>query len=128
MRIRNLALSILTSLLLAAASPALAGPPMVAGPVWAGIDYSLSCKIFNTSTKAYDVTIDLVNAESNTVLQTSGVVSLAPGGYALVFQQGVSAQVLCRFTGPTAKKSAAVLTMFHSTVGDGTDTVVVPAR
>jgi hypothetical protein len=128
MRIRNLALSILPSLFFAAASPALAGSPMVAGPVWAGVDYSLSCKIFNSSTKAYDVTIDLVGAESNTVLQTSGVVNLAPGGYAVVFQQGVGAQVLCRFTGPSTKKSAAALTMYHSTVGDGTDTIVVPAH
>jgi hypothetical protein len=131
MRIRTLVLAILPSLpslLLAGASPALAGPPMVAGPLWAGIDYSLSCKVFNISTKPFDVTIDLVNVESNAVLQTSGALTVAPGGYAVVFEQGVSAQVLCRFSGPTVKKAAATLTLFHSTVGDGTDTVVVQAR
>lgn len=128
MRVRNLALSILPVLALAAASPAVAAGPMVAGPVWAGVDYSIACKIFNTSTKPLEVTIDLVGAESNTVLATSGAVTLNPGGYTTVFDSGVSAQVLCRFTGASAKKASAVLGMYHSTSGDGTDTVVVPAR
>ena len=128
MRIRNLVLPILPALLLAGASPALAASPMVAGPMWAGIDHSLSCKIYNSSTKAYDVVIEMVAVESNTVLQNSGVITLAPGGYTFVFEQGPSSQVLCRFTGTTPSKSAATLTVYPSNGGDGTDTVVVPAH
>lgn len=128
MRVRNFAFSILAALLFVDASPAMAGKAQTAGPVWAGVDHSVLCKIYNTTSKSYDVTIDMVGAETNSVLQTSGVVTLAPGGYTAIFQSGVSAQVLCRFTGPSSKKSAAVLSMYHSTLSDGSDSVVVPAR
>jgi hypothetical protein len=128
MRITRVALSIVPALLLAAASTALAAPPMVAGPMWAGVDHSLSCKIYNPSTKTYTVSIEMVAVESNTVMESSGPITLAPGGYTFIFRQGASSQVLCRFTGTTPNKSAATMTVYPSMGGDGTDTVVVPAH
>lgn len=128
MRIPRIALSIVPALLLAGVSPALAAPPMVAGPMWAGTDHSALCKIYNSSTKPYDVLVEMVMVESNTVLETSGVITLQPGGYTFIFNQGPSAQILCRFTGTTAAKSAAALSVYPSSGGDGTDSVVVPAH
>ncbi len=125
---RRVALSIVPALLLAVASTALAASPMVAGPMWAGIDHSLSCKLYNSSTKPYDVLIEMVAVESNTVLESSGLITVQPGGYTFIFNQGPSSQVLCRFTGTTPKKSAATMTVYPSSSGDGTDTVVVPAH
>lgn len=128
MRFSRLALSIVPALLLAGASPALAVPPMVAGPMWAGIDHSASCKIYNSSTKPYSVLVEMVAVESNTVLETSGLITLQPGGYTFVFNQGPSSQILCRFSGTTPSKSSATLTVYPSYSSDGTDTVVVPAH
>lgn len=128
MRITRLALSIVPALLLAGASTALAAPPMVAGPMWAGVDHAASCKIYNSSTKPYSVLIEMVAVESNTVLESSGLITLEPGGYSFIFNQGPSSQVLCRFSGTTPSKSAATMTVYPSNSSDGTDTVVVPAH
>lgn len=128
MRIPRFALSIVPALVLAGASTALAAPPMVAGPMWAGVDHSLSCKLYNSSTKPYDVLIEMVAVESNTVLETSGLITVQPGGYTFIFRQGPSSQVLCRFSGTTPSKSAATMTVYPWNSSDGTDTVVVPAH
>lgn len=123
-RLRTAALA--ASFLMIGAAPALAGKPLIAGPVYVGTSHNAACRIVNVTDTPFEATIEVVNATNNTVFQ-SGTHTLTPGVGYLEVAPSPGNPVYCRFSGVRKTKVRATLTVYPL-VADFSDKLVIPAQ